>query len=105
MIHILLITTGLALTVSALAAETLLRPWRHTDALCGIGNALVSIANIPDDPFLATLCGAVAALCAHRWWNNGGGNGTRRRLPTSAPASPAPAAPHPRSHDKMHLAP
>ncbi|KAB7850173.1 hypothetical protein [Streptomyces mobaraensis] len=81
MIHLALISAGFGLTVVSVALDLSHRCRRHhADGLRAVGNALISLGNLPDYPVAAVITGAVAAWCAHRWWHGGGGDGTRRGL-------------------------
>lgn len=50
-------------------------------ALWAISNFLLGLTFVlGGKPGWACWCAGVTALCAWQWWNNGGGDGTRRRL-------------------------
>ncbi|MEV4440429.1 hypothetical protein AB0K09_15670 [Streptomyces sp. NPDC049577] len=79
--HLVLLSSGLGFATAAFFLDLTQRSRRrNADGLYTLGNALICMANLPDNPVGAVISGAAAAWTAHRWWNNGGGNGTRRRL-------------------------
>lgn len=56
-------------------------PQRHVAGLFAVANGLYAVANFAGgNRAWGTFASGTCAYCVYRWWNGGGGDGTKRRL-------------------------